>query len=185
MAEYYLISQLPSLDGLTEVSPLPITTERFTELCHSFLGKKPRAVLDSLTIAPAKEPEDPASGLVAKWNEGERSLRLALAKLRADKLGKQFDAETRTFSPELLQAVRTAVEIDNPMDAEKFLNKYRLDFLETLRPLDAFSEEFLFYYGLKLKLVERMRKFNLESGEAAYRNIYGTIINTDRSEALK
>ena len=185
MAEYYLISQLPSLDGLTEVSPLPITTERFTELCHSFLGKKARAVLDSLTIAPAKEPANSTSDLVAKWNDGERSLRLALAKLRADKLDKQFDAETRTFPPELLQAVRTAVEIDNPMDAEKFLNKYRLDFLETLRPLDAFSEEFLFYYGLKLKLVERMRKFNLESGEAAYRNIYGTIINTDRSEALK
>lgn len=185
MAEYYLISQLPSLDGLTEVSPLPITTERFTELCHSFLGKKAQTVLDSLTLAPAKEPEKSASDLVAKWNEGERTLRLALAKLRADKLDKQFNAETRTFSPELLQAVRTAVEIENPMDAEKFLNKYRLDFLETLRPLDAFSEEFVFYYGLKLKLVERMRKFSLERGEAAYRNIYGTIINTDRSEAVK
>ena len=40
MAEYYLISQLPSLDGISENTPLPITEERFTELCNRFLGEK-------------------------------------------------------------------------------------------------------------------------------------------------
>ena len=40
MAEYYFMSQLPSLDGIGEQVPLPITEERFLELCHRFLGKK-------------------------------------------------------------------------------------------------------------------------------------------------
>ena len=40
MAEYYLISQLPSLDGLSENVPMPITEERFFELCERFLNKK-------------------------------------------------------------------------------------------------------------------------------------------------
>ena len=84
-----------------------------------------------------------------------------------------------------MQAARTAVEIESPMEAEKFLNKYRLDFLETLRPMDSFSEEFVFYYGLKLKLIERIRKFDSESGEAAYRNIYDSIMNGDRSEVTQ
>ncbi len=185
MAEYYLISQLPSLDGINESTPLPITSERFTELCQRFLGKKRQAELEKLTIAPPKSSEKSASALIEKWNEGERNLRLALAKLRADKMNKHFDADNQSFSVGLLQAARTAVDTESPMEAEKFLNKYRLDFLETLRPMDSFSEEFVFYYGLKLKLIERIRKFDSESGEAAYRNIYNSIMNKDRSEVIQ
>lgn len=185
MAEYYLISQLPSLDGINENTPLPITQERFTELCQRFLGKKAQKELEKLTLIPPKISEKSSSELIEKWNEGERSLRLALAKLRADKMDKHFDAETQSFSAGLLQASRTAVEIESPMEAEMFLNKYRLDFLETLRPMDSFSEEFVFYYGLKLKLIERIRKFDSASGEAAYRNIYDSIINGERAEAIQ
>ncbi len=184
MAEYYLISQLPSLDGINENTPLPITSERFTELCQRFLGKKAQAESEKLTLVPPKNPEKSTSSLVEKWNEGESNLRLALAKLRADKLNKHFDSEIQSFSATLMQAVRTAVEIENPMEAEKFLNKYRLDFLETLRPTDSFSEEYVFYYGLKLKLIERIRKFDSEIGKSAYRNIYDSIMNKDRSEVI-
>ena len=184
MAEYYLVSQLPSLDGVNENTPLPITSERFTELCQRFLGKKAQGELKKITLAPSRNPEK-SSALIEKWNEGERNLRLALAKLRADKMNKNFDAETQSFPAGLLQAARTAVEIESPMEAETFLNKYRLDFLETLRPMDSFSEEYVFYYGLKLKLIERIRKFDSESGEAAYRNIYGSIMNGERSEVIQ
>ncbi len=184
MAEYYLISQLPSLDGISDNTPLPITSERFEELCQRFLGKKSYTESEKLTLTPPRNPEKSSSVLVEKWNDGERSLRLALAKLRADKMNKHFDTEIQSFSPALLQAVRTAAEIESPMEAEKFLNKYRLDFLESLRPVDSFSEEYVFYYGLKLKLLERIRKFDSESGEAAYRNIYNSIMNGDRSEVI-
>ena len=185
MAEYYLISQLPSLDGINESTPLPITSERFTELCERFLGKKAQGEFQRITLAPPRNSEKVSSDLIEKWNDGERNLRLALAKLRAEKLGKSFESDSQSFSTGLLQAARTAVEIESPMEAEKFLNKYRLDFLETLRPMDSFSEEFVFYYGLKLKLIERIRKFDPESGEAAYRNIYDSIMNGDRSEVTQ
>ena len=184
MAEYYLISQLPSLDGVNESGPLPITWERFAELCQRFLGKKAQIESEKLTLAPPRNPEKTVSALVEKWNDGERNLRLALAKLRAEKLGKSFESDSQSFSAGLLQAARTAVETESPMEAEKFLNRYRLDFLETLRPMDSFSEEYVFYYGLKLKLIERIRKFDQASGEAAYRNIYDSIMNADRSEVI-
>ncbi len=185
MAEYYLISQLPSLDGINENTPLPITSERFEELCNRFLGKKSQGESKKISLAPSRNPEKSSSALIERWNEGERNLRLALAKIRAEKLNKHFDADIQSFSPVLLQAVRTAVEIESPMEAEKFLNKYRLDFLETLRPMDSFSEEFVFYYGVKLKLIERIRKFDAESGEVAYRNIYNSIMNGERSEVIQ
>ena len=40
MAAYYLISQLPALDGIGDNVPLPITEERFVELCGRFLKAK-------------------------------------------------------------------------------------------------------------------------------------------------
>lgn len=184
MAEYYLISQLPSLDGLSENVPMPITEERFFELCERFLNKKSQEELRNLTLLPSRDCGKSSNSLVEKWNDGERKLRLVLAKARADKMKKQFEMNENSVPVELQQAVREAVEIENPMEAEKFLNKYRLDFLESLRPMDSFSEDFVFYYGLKLKLISRIKQFDLESGETAYKNIYSSIINGERLEVI-
>ena len=185
MAEYYLISQLPSLDGLSENVPVPITEERFNELCERFLSKKSQEELRKLTLMPSRNYEKSNSALIEAWNDGERKLRLVLGKIRADKMNKQFEINENNSVPvELVQAVREAVEIENPMEAEKFLNRYRLDFLESLRPMDSFSEDFVFYYGLKLKLISRIKQFDANSGEIAYKNIYSSIMNGERLEVI-
>ena len=183
MAEYYLISQLPSLDGISENAPLPITEERFTELCNRFLGKKSRENMKKLTLSPAKNIESSGSVLIDAWNESERNLRFALGKVRAEKMKKTFDTENRIFPVEYVKAASVATEIENPLEAEKYLNGYRLEILETLRPLDSFSEDYVFYYGLKLKLLLRIRQFDTKVGEKAYKNIYNSILNGDRLEA--
>lgn len=185
MAEYYLVSQLPSLDGLTENVPLPITEERFFELCNRFLNKKSMKELLGLSLVPSRNPEKSTSALIESWNDGERNLRFVLGKLRAEKMNKNFDVENRTVSTFIVQAARTAVEIESPMEAEKFLNRFRLDFLESLRPMDSFSEDYIFYYFLKLKLVSRIRQFNSEIGESEYKNIYNSIMNKNRSEVTQ
>ena len=183
MAEYYLISQLPSLDGISENAPLPITEERFAELCNRFLGKKSRENMKKLTLSPAKNIESSGSVLIDAWNESERNLRFALGKVRAEKMKKSFDTENRIFPLEYIKAASTAVEIENPLEAEKYLNGYRLEILETLRPMDNFSENYVLYYGLKLKLLLRIRQFDTKVGEKAYKNIYNSILNGDRLEA--
>ena len=176
MAEYYLISQLPSLDGISENTPLPITEERFFELCDRFLGKKARNEMKNLTLLPPKSGEHSGSALLKAWNKSERNLRFALGKVRAEKMKKTFDTENRVLPAEYIKIANTAVEMDNPMEAEKFLNRYRLELLEALRPMDNFSEDFVFYYGLKLKLLLRIRQFDTDAGEAAYRHIYNSIL---------
>lgn len=183
MAEYYLMSQLPSLDGVAENTPIPITEERFLELCKSFLKEKTFNELSKLSLIPDKTHEKSSSAVVEHWNEGERDLRFALAKLRADKMNKSFETDNNSFPVAIVQVARTAVETESPLEAEKFLNSYRLEFLETLRPMDTFSEETVFYYWLKLKLLLRIRQFNAESGKSAYRNIYDSILNGTDMEA--
>ena len=183
MAEYYLISQLPSLDGISENTPLPITEERFIELCNQFLSKKSQAVMGKLTLSPPKNFENSGSAFIDAWNESERNLRFALGKVRAEKMKKSFDTENRILPVEYIKAASVAIDCENPMEAEKYLNQYRLQILEVLRPMDSFSEDYIFYYGLKLKLILRIRQFDTNAGEKAYKNIYNSILNGDRLEA--
>ena len=188
MAEYYLVSQLPSLDGIGDNMPLPITEERFLELCRRFLNKNALKELNNFSIVPSRTHEKSSSALIEAWNEGERNLRLVLGKVRADKMKKSFDMESdenKSFSPVLVQTARAAVEAETPMEAEKFLNRYRLEFLETLRPMDTFAEDSVFYYWIKLKLISRIRQFDTASGISAYRNIYNSIMNGDGLEAVQ
>jgi hypothetical protein len=182
MAEYYLISQLPSLDGISESIPLPISEERFCELCDRFLGKKAQEAMKKLTLSPPKIAESSGNSLIDAWNESERNLRFALGKARAEKMKKSFDIENRVFPIEYIKVSNDAMELENPMEAEKFLNEFRLEILEALRPMDGFSEDFIFYYGLKLKLMLRARQFDAKLGEDEYKKIYSSILSGDNLE---
>ena len=185
MAEYYFISQLPSLDGIGENSPLPITEERFVELCRRFSKKKVQDAMNDLTLSPPKQGQPTGKKLLDAWNESERNLRLALGKARAEKMKKPFATERRNLPTEYLKTANAAMEIENPMEAEKYLNRFRLELLEILRPVDSFSEDYLFYYGLRLKLLLRIRQFDRVAGEQAYRTIYHSIRNGDSLEAIE
>ena len=113
MAEYYLVSQLPSLDGLGDNMPLPITEERFLDLCHRFLSEKAQIELSKLSLMPSRTHEKSSSALIDAWNEGERNLRLILGKVRADKMKKTFDsdnAESKAWSAPLLLSAMLPVE---------------------------------------------------------------------------
>ena len=63
MAEYYLMSQLPSLDGVAENTPIPITEKRFLELCKSFLKEKTFNELSKLSLIPDKTHEKSSSAV--------------------------------------------------------------------------------------------------------------------------
>ena len=185
MAEYYLISQLPSLDGISEGMPLPISEERFLELCGQHLGKKAKSEMEKLTIVPPIEGENSSSALLRAWYDGERNLRLALAKVRAEKMNKAFDLQNKNLPSEMLKFAGELVHEDNPLKAEGLLFEFRMNLLEALRPMDTFSEDFVFYYGLKLKLIMRMRQFDSQLGENAYNDIYDSIMNGDRTEEIQ
>lgn len=184
MAEYYLISQLPSLDGISANTPLPIDEERFLELCGRHLGKKAQSDIEKITIVPPLETENITTDLLRAWYEGERNLRLALGKVRAEKMNKVFSLQDHSLPIEMIKVASEAINEENPLTAENLLFEFRLNFLETLRPMDMFSYDYLLYYGLKLKLITRMRQFDLKLGETAYTDIYNSILNGDRTEAI-
>lgn len=177
MKQYYLMAQLPSLEGLDPSAPLPITPEEFRERCSRFLDPKGMQRLQKLSLTPDRAGEPSGSALLDAWNEQERQLRLALAVVRAAKMKKSFDSGSEPLPAPLMQTAQSVLELEDPLAAEKTLNEYRLDTLRRLSPLDSFCEDAVLHYGLQLLLLSRMRQFDTDRGQAAYENLYSSILH--------
>ena len=136
----------------------------------------PSVNMDNI-VAEMREAFEP---LGSEWGNAVSSP--MIRKINPDSMS--FETESRVLPGKYVRAAAAALEMENPMEAEKFLNRFRLEMLEEIRPTDGFSEEYLYYYGLRLKLLLRMRQFDTDAGEAVYREIYRSILHKDRLEAL-
>ncbi|MBP5251724.1 MAG: DUF2764 family protein [Treponema sp.] len=174
---YYLVSQLPSF-SLSDDSAqkLPITTEYFKDLCSRFMEGETAHTAATLSLEPPRNGQPTGSAFLDAWYAKERSLRYALAQVRALKMKKDSKDIPPASDGEVIQIARTAVGMDSPLSAEQFLNQYRLSVLDRIAPLDGFCVDAVFNYGLKLMLVERMKKFNRDEGLASYHKIYDEIL---------
>ncbi len=174
---YYLVAQLPSFSVSGESSSkLPISTEYFKDLCMRYMNAKDCQVAQNLSLEPPRERVSTGSAFLDEWYDKERNLRYALAQVRAQKMKKEASVVPITTDGEVIQAARTATGMDSPLSAELFLNEYRLSVLDKIAPLDMFSVDAVYSYGLKLMLTERIRKFNRDEGLASYHKIYDEIL---------
>lgn len=174
--QYYLVSQLPDISAAGEKSTLPITEKYYRDLCSRFFDSNQIKILNKLSLEAPKLPESTGSDFLDKWYSFERSLRYALAQIRAQKMKKDAGVIPVSVQADIVQAARTAVGMDSPLSAEQFLYEYRLSVLNTLQPMDYFSTDAVFAYGIRLMLLERIRKFDKEKGTDSYHKIYDTIL---------
>lgn len=180
MAYYYLVSQLPNISASEGKTNLPLNGESFRELCCRFISDKEKVILNELSLVPSKEISSTGSVFLDTWYEKERNLRFALAQIRAQKMKKDSYSLPAGCTADIVTAARTAVGMDSPYSAEQFLYEYRMKLLEEIKPLDSFSIDAIYAYGIKLMLVERMRKFDVENGKTSYHKIYDTILGDNK-----
>lgn len=180
MAYYYLVSQLPNISLTEGKSNLPLNSSSFRELACRFISDQEKLTLNGLSLVPPKEPVSTNSVFLDTWYEKERNLRFALAQIRAQKMKKDTLPLPPGCTADIVTVARTAVGMDSPYSAEQFLYEYRTKLLDEIRPLDAFSIDAVYAYGIKLMLVERMRKFDMENGKASYHEIYDNILGENR-----
>lgn len=174
--QYYLVSQLPDISAAGEKSTLPITEKYYRDLCSRFLDAKDVEILNKISLEAPKLPESTGSAFLDKWYDFERALRFALAQIRAQKMKKELGNIPVSITADIVQAARTAVGMDSPLSAEQFLYEFRLGILGKLQPLDYFSVDAVLAYGVRLMLLERIRKFDKEKGTESYHKIYDTIL---------
>jgi len=175
---YFLMAQLPSL---VSAAALPVSVDAFKELALRYLSTHDRRILLGLTLEPPRTLVSTGSSLVDRWMEQERVLRLSLERQRAVKQKRDIPTDTPADElmarwPETVQAARTAIAMDNPLEAELFLYKTRSTWVETLRGTDIFGSDAVFAYGLLLMLRARRDLFEASAGRAAYTAIYNQIL---------
>jgi hypothetical protein len=152
----------------------------FRDLCKSALSAADLAILDLCTLDPASraEPPEPCpSAFVNNWRNWERSLRLNLARYRVQRLKREGGAavEPPDYPADAVSAAKAAAAMESPLEAEIFLDKARWDAIELFQGIDYFSNNTLFAYLLKLRLLERRALFKAEEGFAEYTGLYASI----------
>ncbi|UTC82317.1 DUF2764 domain-containing protein [Treponema denticola] len=179
---YYLTAQLPSI--FPNLQP-PMSFKAFKELALRSLSKKDAQILENLSLEPPREEKSTGSAYLDKWYEFERSLRIALEQVRSAKLKWEapisYDERvllSSAFTP--VQIARTAASIQNPLEAETFLDNARFQAADTVRGSENFSSDGIFAYAVKLLLRERASKFEMEKGKEEYSSIYNTILDEEK-----
>ena len=180
MAYYYLVSQLPNISSAEGKTALPLNGQSFKELACRYISEAEKAVLNGLSLVPPKELASTGSAFLDTWYEKERNLRFALAQIRAQKMKKDAIPLPPGCTADIISIARTAGGMESAVRAEQYRFEYRLRLLDELRPLDGFSIDAVYAYGLKVLLVERMRKFEVENGKTSYHKIYDTILDGDK-----
>ena len=176
---YYLMAQLPSISF---GSKAPFKYEEFEELAFRYINKKDRELLKGLSLEPSRDGKKTSSLLLNKWYEFERAVRLALRELRAVKLKWEnvdisYEEHAKVVSSYYAQNIASqAFSMEDPLQAELFLDKKRFEFLNGIKSENAFSSDALFSYAIMLLLILREESFSKESGVEEYKKLYSEIL---------
>lgn len=163
---YYFAASLPMLGW--ESKP-PMTVESFLEECQRLLDNSDYTLMHALLTQddPQVGTEDPVANAWIRFN---RNFRNELAWFRAGRLNKDplpFVRGHRWPDPFLAEQIQQAARITNPWEAQKAMDKIVWRFLDELATGQYFNWEFLFVYGLKLKILQRHREYHSPAGRQA------------------
>lgn len=162
MASYYfLMSSLPMLksDGM-----MPITYSKFFSYCKDAVSQSTYDRLENLTL-------DSTEGrLIKEWSMFYSFFKEQLNYQRSKKLNipaaQPFDEDV-----EVTKIIISAVNDDNPLNAEETLMAALFDKLDSLIGIHTFDDYALFGYALKLKLLERKTVFDDKTGKAEFNRL--------------
>jgi hypothetical protein len=154
----------------------------FKALARDKMSSAEAAVLDYCTLDPGFSAPPTHSAFINRWREWERTLRLNLARTRAQKLkltegsARSDAADAPEHPADAVSAAKNALALESPLDAEILLDKARWDAIEEFQGINTFSEDAIYAYLLKLLLMERRTAFKNEEGITEYKALYAAIL---------
>lgn len=175
MSQYYFaVASLPSLKSGEKP---PLTRERFEDIARSALSEADLAVFEKALLG---QPSETENSFLQEWFTWEKEFKKELAKGRLQKAG----FENPGPLPEtlgkfnLMEAARSLLGKDNPLEAEMLLDAVRWSFLEEMLLGHYFDLEVILAYSLKMQILQRQDLFEKTLGQENYRKTYQTIIDT-------
>ncbi len=161
----YVVASLPLL--ILGERPT-FTTQEFLFKCEGALLAHDLRCLRRLLTGEAGSCKQP---FAQAWHRHEEQLRLAIAHVRAGRLGIERPEESvkyRTLEPDAQRVVVDAFAKTHPLERERVLDEYRWHMLDELAFQDAFGLATVLAFGLKLRIAERWADLETERGEKAF-----------------
>ena len=175
--QYYFAATLPSLQFGMEP---PVTGVEFLARAARYLPERELEILSAVSLAPVPEEAGSSpSPLLRRYAAWSSSLRLELARLRAERAGRAFEAGGLADVPQdagAVAAARAAFGSASPLDGELELEGRRWAFVDGLSPIQTFDFDGLCAWRLKLLILERLALLTTERGEIGYRAVYSAIL---------
>lgn len=161
----YFISSLPAL---SYGQPAQITEAAFREACVTGLdgavAASVAALLDGSPFAGGA-----SSAWVEAWNGKEAEIRLAVARRRAARLGvPPPETLACVMDTRIEPAVNAAFEEVNPLRREEALDRLRWQLADEMQGVQPFSENVIYAYAVKLRLVLRFQSLSPEAGKIVF-----------------
>jgi len=159
---YYLISSLPALRS---DSAMPVSYDRFLDMCRTAVSARVFENLRNLTLNSCEGP------LLSQWGTFYRNMQHELNRRRRERLGKPFDtsilADYRTRA-----CIDRAMTAPDPLAAEQIMLDAQFEYLDSLVGLHSFDNYVLYGYAVKLRLLERQGAFVKERGQAEFERLF-------------
>ncbi len=160
---YYLAASLPLLEfGMK----MPVLYEDFLSSCQEQLSIKDLETIKRTNLTPTEDPEDPCPTL-REWKKFDTTLRNELSRYRASKKSKDAAVYIRGegyLDPFLATEAHWAINEKSPLEAERFLDRFRWERIEELEKEHYFDIDYLIAYALKLQILERWQRIDSEGG---------------------
>ncbi len=163
---YYLVASLQILDFEKESA---LSYQEFLDLCREQLTNKDFEILSKATLQ--YDDPNPVNHVLDRWAKFNRRFRNELARIRAKNKGQDSSDYTRgdlyvdSFA---IEVSHRALKADNPLEAEKILDRFRWKKLEELIRRDVFHVEVLIVYALQLQILERYKHIGSSKGKEKF-----------------
>lgn len=166
-SRYYFLASLPML-RFTDDAPLS---------WDSFLAQAKGNISegDYALICGLPENKTGRNGFLKQWKKFNADLDGAINAKRRENLGRAEEAASESYSYEIEQLCKAAVNAKDPLEAELFLMRCRYEYLEEKIGFDVFSQTALLAYALQLQILLRKGLFTREAGNAEYKKLFGIL----------
>lgn len=150
-----------------------MSVESFLEDCRRLLTRPDYDLMEELLSGEDIEP-DSSNSVRNAWVRFNRNFRNELTWYRAGRLNKDPQRYLRGLrfpEPFLAEQIQQASKMSNPLEAQKSLDKAKWRFLDEMESGHYYDLEFLFIYGLRLKILERHQEYHSPKG----RDVFGEL----------
>ena len=177
---YQLLSFLPSLDF--NRSP-GISLDSFEKNCELPCTEGQLAMVQEV-LQQQSPPEFPGLNRFSSYSRWELGLRNEGVRMRGAKLGKN-EKDYLRHEPSGRSAFRFLKSLqqgEDPLVRENLLDQARWHLISDLEIGGYFSFENLLFYGVKLKILDRKFRYNLEKGKEKFENLTQQFLNEVRQQ---